>query len=31
MKTKIELLMVQANLSFKSNQIEKDAIETGQE
>jgi hypothetical protein len=29
MNIKIELLMVQANLSFKSNQIEKDAIETG--
>jgi hypothetical protein len=29
MKIKIELLIVQANLSFKSNQIEKDAIETG--
>jgi hypothetical protein len=27
MNIKIELLMVQENLSFKSNQIEKDAIE----
>jgi hypothetical protein len=29
MNIKIKLLMVQANLLFKSNQIEKDVVETG--